>query len=609
MMEKESGDRVNSVVPMATPDWPGVLNALRGRNDRRLWQEAARRLEREPEARRHAQRQVSLTILATHTADFLASFLPVAALSVGIDLEVRRIPYGQLDTAVLDPAGPLQIDPPDYVLLCGTAEDLQLTHGPADAVVDAAVRRWSGLWQKIRDDIGARVVQCLFVSPADDVYGNAASWSLSSLTSLTTRINSELVRQSEEGGALFVDCERLASEAGRRNWHDPRYWDTVRQPVAMSALPLLARTVAGVLAADLGLTRRCLAVDLDNTLWAGVLGEDGPGGVTVTDAFARFQLYLQSLRQRGMALAVASKNDSALALRALEEVPGMRLTRDDFSVVVADWRPKSAQLREIAQRLGLRPQALAFVDDNRAERAEVVNRLPDVDVVPLPNHPAYFVAALAGRPTLEMGHPAADELARASSYARLPEVEELRVASDSLDTFLSSLRMRAQILPLSSHTLDRAAQLLQKTNQFNLTSHRHTREHLQRLLHQSDWICFTLALRDRFADHGTVGLVLVHASDDVADIDTLLLSCRIIGRTAERKLLAYVGEAARAAGCSVLRGRYIPTGRNSLVADVYPNLGFRSIEVKPEPDGDSLYEYRLADGGPTDTPHILDESV
>ncbi|MBV6699867.1 HAD-IIIC family phosphatase [Kitasatospora aureofaciens] len=611
----EASTQPAAAQPAAALPWPELLGELRGEARPQLWRPAARRLRREPGARaRHGRRQVALAVLATHTTDFLAEYLPVGALSVGIDLTVRQFPYGQVEAELLDPAGELRAQRPDYVLLAGTEQDLQLGAADPDAVVEAAVARWSGLWTRVREDLGARVVQCLFTVPADDVYGNVSAAVGSSDSAVVRRINAALL---ERGGddVLFVDCDRLAADVGRRVWRDPRYWDALRQPVSLDALPLLARTVAGVLAADLGLTRRCLVVDLDNTLWGGVLGEDGLDGVqvgqgAVGEAHARFQEYLGGLRRRGVVLAVASKNDADLAHRALAEIPGMRLRPSDFAVVVADWRPKSEQLREIAGRLGLGLESLAFVDDNPAERSQVAGELPEVDVIALPAQPSQYVRALAGRPTLETGRPTADDRARAASYQALQKVEGLRVAADSLEGFLDSLQMRSLLRPLTPGGLDRAAQLLQKTNQFNLTTRRRSRDELAELLGHPDWRCLTLSLRDRFADHGTVGLVLLRLDGAAGEIDTLLLSCRVIGRTAERRLVAAAAAEARAVGCDRLVGRYVPTSRNSLVAGLYPELGFQPVdESAGGPAGARSYMYPLDLDGPSDSPHLTEEQA
>ena len=584
--------------------WPDILRTLREDLGPALWRSASRRLAEEPRARQdHGRRSIRIAVLAPHTTDFLVELLPVAGLSCGIDLTVEPVPYGQLETRLLDPAARWSTDP-DYLVLWGSHEDLQLSSAPSEQVVAAAVERWTRLWDLCRETAGARVVQCLFAVPAHDVYGTGAATVPESDTSVVARINAELVARRRDG-VLFVDCDALAAQTGRRAWRDERHWDTIRLPVAPPALPALARTLAGVLAADLGLGTRCLVLDLDNTLWGGVLGEEGIDGVETGGAFARFQDYLLGLRRRGIVLAVASKNDQALAEKALEEVPGMRLRRADFAAVITDWRPKSEQLRDIASRLKLGTASLALVDDNPAECAEVATHLPEADVVALPPNPAAYVGALAGRPTLEAAPPSAADFARSASYTAIEQAEELRLSSGSLADFLDSLQMRTQVRALDQDNLDRAAQLIQKTNQFNLTTRRHSRQHLLELSKDPAWRCFSLSLRDRFADHGQVGLLLLRIADGQAEIDTLLLSCRVIGRTAERRLVALAAVAAREAGCSTLVGRYVPTDRNELVATVYPGLGFQPGDVEGE--GARCYTYPLDEPGPEDSPHFKEE--
>ncbi|MFE6056723.1 HAD-IIIC family phosphatase [Kitasatospora sp. NPDC056446] len=614
--------RTDGPAPVGRP-WPELLEDLRGRLDPALWREAARRLRADQGARRaHGRRQVRLTVLATHTADFLADLLPAAGLSCGIDLTVHQPPYGLPESQLAGPASGLRAARPDYVLLSGTEHDLQLSAAAPDDVVAAAVERWTGLWERIRAGTGARVVQCLFTAPDNDPHGQGTPVEPGGDSEVVARVNAELVRRADRE-VLLVDCDRLAAAAGRSVWHDPRHWHVLRQPVAPAALPLLARALAGVLAADLALTRRVVVVDLDNTLWGGVLGEDGPYGVALAqgpdgEAFAGFQEYLRQLRRRGIALAVASKNDRDLVERALAEVPGMRLRRSDFAAVVADWRPKSEQLLDIAARLRLGPEHLAFVDDNPVERAEVRAHLPEVDVIELPDRPALFRRALAGRPTLQPGRTTDADLSRTASLDALAAADSLRVASSSPEQFLDSLAMRATVRRPAAEDLDRAAQLLQKTNQFNLTSRRHSRDRLARLAADPDWTCLLLSLSDRFADHGTVGLLLLHRTGADAEIDTLVLSCRVIGRTAERRLLHTAAEAARAAGCVRLLGLHVPTGRNGLVRDLYPGLGFESCPgPAPRSEGDGederpvlySYAYRLGPGRSLDTPHIRQESA
>ncbi|MEV7524408.1 HAD-IIIC family phosphatase [Streptomyces sp. NPDC091371] len=282
------------------------------------------------------------------------------------------------------------------------------------------------------------------------------------------------------------------------------------------------------------MTRRCIVVDLDNTLWGGVLGELGHTGVVLGEAgtgeyFRRFQDYLLALRR----LAVAGKNDSQLVDEAFSRVPGMCLRREDFAAVVADWRPKSQQIRQIAAHLRLGLSSVAFVDDNPAECAEVLAALPEVDVIALPPHPAQYVRALTDRPTLTAAPPNAADRRRAASYEALARAEAMRDPAATLEEFLDSLDMSATVAPATPDDLPRLSQLVQKTNQFTLTTRRYTPGQPADLSRDPGYRLLTLRLRDRFADHGLVGLLVLRLDDETAEIDSLLLSCRVIRRTAD----------------------------------------------------------------------------
>jgi FkbH-like protein len=281
----------------------------------------------------------------------------------------------------------------------------------------------------------------------------------------------------------------------------------------------------------------------------------------------------------------------------------MVLGPEHFAAVVADWRPKSAQLASISEYLRLPLDSLVFVDDNPAECAEVGLAHPGVDVVPLPGHPADYTAALAGRPTLAASAVTEADSLRTASYQALAAADRLRDDTPSLEEFLDQLRMVARVRPLDEESLPRVAQLVKKTNQFNTTTRRHGEADLRRRAAAPDWICLTLELGDRFGRHGVVGVLLLHTAPPVAEIDTLLLSCRVIGRTAERRLLARAGELAARAGCTTLRGLYTPSGRNDLVRDLYPKLGFREVRHS---DHLVVYDHHLG-SAPLDTPHITEE--
>jgi FkbH-like protein len=595
--------------PLSPGDVAELIAALRSTVDPGTWRRAVAEIRRHPEAfKPYIRRSVRVRVLATSGSDLLVRLLPAAGLAAGLGLEVTQAPYGQVEQELLDVGSATRRDPPDYVLLVPSIDDLalgDLAQRQPDEVVAGAVQRWSGLWDAARS-AQIRVCQHLFAPPAADPFGTAALQFPESPSAIVAQVNVGL-RTSDD--VVLVDCERLAAEHGLRDWRDDRYWFAARQAVSLTALPALARATAAALAADQGLSRRCVVVDLDNTLWDGVVGEDGIDGVALTaaprgEAFAAFQEYLLVLHRRGVALAVASKNDPDLARRAIAEVPGMRLRPEHLAAVVADWRPKSEQLREVAAQLSLGLDSLAFIDDNPAERLEVRRGLPQVDVIDLPENPGDYVVALAGRPTLEPGRLTAADRQRNASYAGLRAAAELRERMASLDDFLADLAMKATVRPVDEALFPRVTQLLQKTNQFNLTTRRHTPQEVAALAADPRWVCLSLSLRDRLADHGIVGVGFAVLHDDTAVVDTLLLSCRVIGRTAEQLLLRELGRAAAERGCTTLVGCYRPTDSNALVAGLYPQLGFAPAGGV---DGEQRYTLPLAALDKLATRHIASE--
>ncbi len=593
--------------------WGLLRPLLRTRDEAWVWSaarnvlRAGARNEWSPPSSRSAR----LGILCTYTGADLADHLEIACRALDIDVELYAAPYGQLEQEVLASGTPLAAFEPTHVLVAPTAADLGLPELADDggARVDEQERRWRSLWAGLAG-VGARVLQHSFVVPDETPLGHLALRLPDSRPSLVRRVNDRL-GAAAGSDVLLVDCDRLASRLGKDRWSDPRLWYSARQPFSYAALPLLARETAAVLAGDLGLGARCVIVDLDNTLWGGIVAEEGPGGVVVGEgpdgeAHAAFQEYLKGLARCGVLLAVASKNDLEAARGPFETNVRMRLGLEDFAVFVADWRRKPEQVEEIARTLGLPLESFVFADDNPAECAEVAAALPSVDTVALAGSPSTFVRALAASPRFEAPALTAADAGRRRSYQGRAQAEDLRGRAGSLEAFWSSLRMRAVVGDLDAHgALDRAAQLTQKTNQFNLTLVRRTREELRGLLEPGAVLAKTLALSDRFADHGLIGLALAVADPDdprTAVVDTLLLSCRVIGRTAEVHLLAHLSRAALSAGFARLRGVYVPGPRNGLVAELYPKLGFTAV---PGSAG-RAWERDLAAHGPLESRWIED---
>ncbi len=557
-------------------------------------------------------RTIRLAVLCTYEAAELREHLRLACLAMRIDAELYAAPYGQLEQELMAGPGALAEFAPTHVLLAPSTADLGFPElaDDSEALLSAAEARWPALWQLIRQDLGARVVQHGFVVPDETPFGHLAARLPGSRISLVRELNRRIATAAG-ADVLLVDTERLAAHLGKQSWLDARLWHAARQPFGAQALTVLSRETAAVLEGDLGLAPRCIVLDLDNTLWGGVVGEDGPTGIVLAEgsdgeAYVALQEYLRALMRRGVILAVASKNDVEAAREPFQSNPAMRLRLEDFSAFVADWRPKSEQLTEIAGTLGLGLDALVFVDDNPAECEQVASALPEVRTLCLDSPPSERVSVLAASVRFELSSLSRDDVDRQRSYQARAQAATLQAGAASLEEFWRSLEMRARVRRLDQASLERAAQLTQKTNQFNLTLRRHTRQEIERLAARPGAICMTLELEDRFARHGLIGLGFVLPSEEdpsVGVIDTLLMSCRVIGRTAENHLLGHLGRAAAGAGVARLRGIYVPGPRNALVADLYPRLGFVASD-----DDEHRWDYDLSGQGPIESLYIADET-
>jgi FkbH-like protein len=526
--------------------------------------------------------------------------LELACFALGIEVELYAGGYDQYRQEILDDRSGLHGFEPTHVVLAvheGAAVLPELSETPDEDVAREA-GRWQGLWERVAARTGARVVQHTFAVRHDPTLGHLAARLPGSRYAMLHALNSELGARAGDEVAL-VDCERLADAWGKARWFDDRYWFYAKQAVSLEALPLLARHTAAVIAADLGLARKCLVLDLDNTLWGGVVGEDGLAGLRLGEgpegeAYVAFQERILELKRKGIVLAVASKNEEADARSVFEQHPAMRIRLDDIACFAANWETKVDNIRSIAETLDLGLDALVYADDNPSEREIVRRFLPEVDVLALPADPALFGRTLAEYLHFETATLSAEDVARADHYRARAQAAERRLELDDLGDFLRDLEMQARIEPFDELRLPRIVQLIGKTNQFNLTTRRHSLARVRELTGEPGAIHLYLELRDRFADHGLVGVLIATREDDAMVIDTWLLSCRVIGRTAEHAMLEQLCRRAVAQGCTRLRGTYVPTAKNALVAGLYESLGFVQ---DGEADDATTWEYDLVAKG------------
>jgi FkbH-like protein len=513
------------------------------------------------------------------------SFLVPSLVAVGFGQRSGlRVTDGEYDNVVQEVAALGGAQPvPDVLVLLPWSSRLLRGGGQVEPRVAEELAFWQGVWRLAAERGVGRIVQIGYDWVVAGALGQHLGATAGGDVARVRRVN-EALRRELPRGAYFVDLEQVSGELGRRRFYDPRQYHWTKQPFSSEGVVALTRAVhAGIRAVTTG-PKKVLVLDLDNTLWGGVVGEVGALGVALGDspdgeAFRALQKHVKALSERGVVLAVASKNNPEDAREPFEKNPDMVLSLADIAAFEAHWEPKATSLRRIAERLSLGPESFVFFDDNPVEREHVRQALPEVTVVEVSEEPADYVRDLQAGLWFETAALTEEDRARSAQYAAERQREELKPCSGSLDDYLRSLEMRAVVEPVSEPDMQRVAQLIGKTNQFNLTTRRHSEPEVRRLLQLPGTLSATLRLRDRFGDYGLVGLMIATRGDDPLnlDIDTWLMSCRVIGRTVEHYSIGSLMRRASDAGYLRLTGSYVRSAKNALVAELYPKLGFTEI--------------------------------
>jgi FkbH-like protein len=544
-----------------------------------------------------------LGLVSNATASLIAPALVATALRHGIALEMVETEFDQAMAEALDPSSSLHRASPDAVLVALDYHGLRLRPAPGDAaeavrMVDEAIEHIRAIRNGLRRAGTAIAILQTAAPPPETLFGSLDREVQGTLRGLVADFNRRLAEEVRGSVDLMLDVAMLSETVGLAAWHDPMQWHMAKLPFGQEWVPLYADHVARLIGALRGKSRRCLVLDLDNTLWGGVVGDDGLEGIVIGqgsaagEAHLELQHYALELRRRGIVLAVASKNDDAVARGPFRDHPDMLLRLDHIAVFQANWTDKATNIAAIAETLSLGRDALVFVDDNPAERELIRQKLPDVAVPELPDDPALYARTLAAAGYFEAAAFSAEDRKRAEFYQENARRLELQEGAGSLDDYLRSLEMTAILAPFDAMSRARIAQLINKSNQFNLTTRRYTEAEVAVLERDPSVATLQVRLADRFGDNGMISVVICRRQDDdVWQIDTWLMSCRVLKRRVEEAVLHELVRRARAAGARELRGHYLPTSRNAMVAGHYAGLGFALVAERE--DGGTEWSLRL----------------
>jgi len=533
-----------------------------------------------------------VALLSSFSSEFLHDPIICHGFAAGVHVEIYQAGFGQYRQEILDAGSGLYRWQPDVVILAVEGEGwipelysgfLSLRDSRLEALVGETQTTIDALLRTFRERSSAVMLVHSLVPPIRRSLGILDGHRGVGQGAVISEINKWLADLTNDIKGLYVvDYAGLVARIGASQWYDSRMAHYAKAPLSRQSLGYLSAEYAKFFRALTGKSKKCLVVDLDNTLWGGVVGEEGPLGVKLGatypgSAFLEFQRELMNLRKRGVILAVASKNNESDVRTLFETNKQMVLSREDFSAWKVNWNRKSRSIKEIAQELNIGFDHIVFVDDNRAECDEVSSALPMVSVIALPKQPERYRETILEDGLFDTLSRSEEDQRRGALYRQRDEAEAFRAESKTIEEFYRGLDMVVTFAPVCEESLARAAQLTQKTNQFNVTTIRYGEAELTERRRDPSWVLTTVQVRDRFGDNGIVGFMMARQTGAQLEIDTFLLSCRVIGRTVETAMLAYLFGLAKEKRLREMRGRIVPTAKNVPARDLYERHGFVKI--------------------------------
>lgn len=504
------------------------------------------------------------------------------------DVEVFTGDYNNYRSEILDSSSALYEFNPEFVIVLPDEQSCKypgMLNDPKD-LVQAEVHRVSSeliqLCSVIRERAAAEILLCNFILPSEHDLGPVQAKSPASEWNFKKAVNLEIGTFAPYY-VHICDLEFLAYRHGGIGAKDARSWFESKQLCSPALQVAMAREITHIIRTLRVAPKKVLVLDLDNTLWGGVIGDDGIEGLEIGDtsprgeAFKAFQSYILSLTQRGVLLAVCSKNDFDTAIQPFRKHPEMVLREEHFVSFKANWEPKGQNIIEIANELNLGLDSFIFVDDNAAEVENVRQFAPEVTSIVLDPDPAAYVRQLQETRLFERVLITSEDLRRTEQYREEATRRTLLNTSVDMDSYLMSLEMVGSFSEFNPIDMPRIAQLINKSNQFNLTTRRRSEAELAALISDPRFVGFSMRLADRFGDHGLISVVICQSHDSGhLEIDTWLMSCRVLKRQVEEQVLNEIVRLAKEKGCVSIKGLYIPTAKNAMVSDLYPRLGFQT---------------------------------
>jgi len=537
-------------------------------------------------------KSLRIAVLRSYTVEAIEPVLRTRLLLEGLKPEFLFGGFNQYVQEILDPSSQLYAFRPELVLMMIRIEELLpdfmddfggRTFSEWEKIVQAKAAEIGNLAKVLVRNLPSQLIVQNVCLPVDVYWGIYDAQIPEGQTHLVTRFNQTLAQALHEmKGAFIWDFHRFVQRKGYDQIFDPKMWFLSKNPYKQSVYPSFVDDLLRYILSAIGKLKKCIVLDLDNTLWGGVVGEDGVTGVQLGhtypgNCFREFQKGLLKLHRRGIILAINSKNNEGDAFEIIDTHPDMVLRRKHFSAFKINWSDKTSNMRRLAEDLNIGLDSMIMIDDSPIECEQIRQQLPECEVVCLPKQPYLIPCVLESIPGMENIRLTEEDRKKGEMYQAQTARKQHETAFESLDGFLKSLDLEVCIGEAVPFSIPRIAQLTQKTNQMNLTTRRYTEAEIASLVKDSGTRVFSVASKDKFGGNGIIGVCILKFKGEECRIDTFLLSCRVIGRNIEGAMLAFISDFARGSGAKVLLGEYIPTAKNKPAEDMYDRFKFSKL--------------------------------
>lgn len=537
-------------------------------------------------------KSIKVALLGDTATQFLNVALKGTAISEGINLEIFEADFGQISRQILDPSSEYYEFSADYTIIFESSHKLlgqyYKSYNSQAVFAENKISYIDELYRTIQSRTKSRVIYCNFPGINNQVFGNFSNKVESSFVFQQNKLNYLLSAELaiKHDNFFIADLLSIQNKWGRDFMFSPNIYINTEMVLSLDVLPIIAHHMISIISSLEGKFKKCLILDLDNTTWGGIIGDDGLekiqiGSLGIGKAFTEFQYWVKALQKRGIILAVCSKNDEDKAKEPFEKHPDMVLKLDDIAVFVANWENKADNIRKIQQIINIGFDSMVFLDDNPFERNLVRENLPDVCVPELPEDPAEYLEYLYSLNLFETASFSENDTERTKQY----QVEAQRtIALESftnVEDFLESMNMVSDVQSFNNFSKPRVSQLTQRSNQFNLRTIRYSEQDVDHLIHSENHFTMSFTLEDKYGDNGLICVIVMERKDpESLFIDTWLMSCRVLKRGMEDFTLNTIVDTARNNGYKYVVGEYIPTAKNQMVADHYERLGFTKQDEK-----------------------------